>query len=363
MKRVWVAILIVTMMSVLTAACVTLTATSEEAPDKNTGIDVAYGDPQLSFADIPCGAVNWEDYEFPFPKPSADRFEMKLGDTKALYCYGMDRKDTASFKATLKNSGWVSHYKTDIREIYVRGNQILSLTDQSFFSEDKGGGHIRIHYRAGYAETFRESGITKDDARPLIQAAIDADPSKYEEGASVTALVELDVPDVFEKAHMQIFTAFGRDICFCNFIVSHDEAIRTFIDPFANDTTSSVCVADIDSDGEYELISLFGWGSGIWRIEIVAYKFGKPPWSDSSDAHIYIAYHNTWFPDYNGDVSCLCMVTLDDGQVRLHGYRFGEDGTTHYGDYGELVPSGSKLVPSQAEYFPFRESWNDSGEG
>jgi len=83
------------------------------------------------------------------------------------------------------------------------------------------------------------------------------------------------------------------------------------------------CVTDIDGCGQYELLSIIGWGSGIYRTNLTAYKYNE-------DTKAYDKpYNNCWVNnvDFGAD---LTLVPEKDGTVHL----FRADRTA-----GQLVPT------------------------
>ena len=94
MKKIILAVLL------LAVACALLASCASNNTPESTRLSQ-----QLSFGNIPYGMLHWDDYAFPFPKPSATRFAMECDGAKALYCYGMDERDTEAFKNALINDG------------------------------------------------------------------------------------------------------------------------------------------------------------------------------------------------------------------------------------------------------------------
>ncbi|MDR3344342.1 MAG: hypothetical protein LBT21_01915 [Oscillospiraceae bacterium] len=245
----------------------------------------------------------------------------------------MNSGDTAAFNdaAWKRVSGG-----DDTSYTYVRGNDVLSFLDQSFFAESEGGGYIRLNYYAGFAGNLRPGGISKADALPLIRAAVDADPYfDYEKGKDITALIEEDLPEAFDKMQIQIFSAYGEKNGFGCFVVSHGKVLRTFWGFSYGLDFSYSCVVDIDKDGEYELIGMYVMGSGITVCNIHAYKI------DAQSGAPYAAYSNEWVNAW------LNIVKVSDTDVKL----LGGDGT----DYGLLRVEGDRLLPADAENFPFKD--------
>ncbi|MCL2487069.1 MAG: hypothetical protein FWE80_00085 [Oscillospiraceae bacterium] len=356
MKKILFALLLISIACTLLFSCTDKNVTSSlNSSGENTTQSVSEPT-NFDYKNVPNGVLNWDEYDFPFPKPPASRFEMAGGD-KTLFCYGMNKSTFDEYKSVLKKDGWqLVCSDTEGREdpddavyySYIKGNQTINIVNQAFFDGD-GGNHIRIGYIAGYAAERRSGGISKKDALPLIQAAIDADPDEYEQGKRAAIVVELHIPNAFEKAQMQIFTAYGENTTFGSFIIRRGYILRVF------DGFSDVCVADIDHDGEYELISMFGWGSGIYRIQITAYKFKNPPEFSSLTEVVYPAYGNTWVPD---GYLALKMVQINDTDIKILGGDYEENGEMKLtDDYGLLKVDGKKLVPANTEHFPIRE-WN-----
>lgn len=122
--------------------------------------------------------------------------------------------------------------------------------------------------------------------------------------------------------------------------------------PFLGDTL----VADIDKDGSYELLSVCGWGSGIYRIEIKAYKFGNPLYVDSKNKILYPAYYNCYVP--KAGYAELMLKKISGSGVRLFGAVREKGRLVPKTDYGTLKIDGSRLY-TDAPDFPFKE-WSIS---
>jgi hypothetical protein len=382
MKKIMVSLVLL----LLTASCAvapnSLTSKSNAASGEikevgETGVS-------LSTSKLPLGELNWSNYDFPFPKPKASRFAVEASTEKVMMCYGMHVEDYADYKAALVKDNWQLVFSDSegrntpddaVYYTYIKGNLTLSIINQTFVEED-GGNHIRIQFRSGLDETVRDGRMDKPAALSLIQSAIELErPGDYEEGKNVEYIVEMAIPDAFEKANIQIFTAYGDNINFGEFIIANETVMRVF------DNFSDVCVADIDKDGYYELISLYEFGSGMRSIALNAYKVAPPsefsykygyspdyaraneksleeaystgyaPMEGFKGSIVFIAYRNVWSAN---DLGGLTLEKLSETQVGLYGRSLSETGELVPDEYyGLLQFDGTTLVPEKTEDFLF----------
>ena len=261
-------------------------------------------------------------WSFPFPQPNATSFENGF---KELYCYGVTKEEFVDYKLELDSHGWqLTGYKNGISYTYIKENMTINITDQTFVTPPCNA--LRISYRAGYSELMREGGLSKPEASKLIQQDIDAaSPDDYRSGTFVQHIVELDIEEAYEKMSLQVFEVYGAyeylggdgntypaTGSLGKYLICEGKVLCVF-DPLEN-----VCVVDIDRDGKYELISLYGLGSGIYRVIIIAYKLWNPPYYNSLTEVLHTAYHNYWIPD--GRYSGLTIKKVSETDVNLYGF-------------------------------------------
>jgi len=314
----------------LTLAGILLLACAACGPDRP--IEHAT-EPITAAPGIANGPVDWTG--FPFPQPDGAQCE-SIGGT--IYCRGIDVEGFKAYRKVLAKQGWQVVYQggggfppdEDPHWAYLKGNDYLYIVNQS---HENSGEEIRLVYTPGYSGGKRKGALTNEQALPLVQQIIENYPCDWPDfsDADVKHLAEQALPGVWEATGMQLFFAFG-DEPLCSFLLSGTDSKGMCL-PF-NDF-KDYCVADIDQDGTPELIRLYGWGSGIYRVCCEAFKVEA--------GQVTIVYMSTWYPK---GYSTLQLRCVSNTEVRLIGME-GED-------YGPLRIEGDKFVVD-AEDFPFSE--------
>lgn len=155
---------------------------------------------------------------------------------------------------------------------------------------------------------------------------------------------EIDLSDAYEKMGLQGFEVNGSEGYIGRFVIGRSGAILNL--GFAVE----VRTADIDGDGEMEFITLGAWGSGIYRVDVRAYKY------NAADNAYDLAYSNWWIPRSvsEDDRWNMSLVKIDDSTVHLYGADLVAGRFVPWEDYGELSVRGDRLVPAVAD-IPFDE--------
>ena len=182
----------------------------------------------------------------------------------------------------------------------------------------------------------------------LIAQKILQMPSPPEEEKRITYIIEEDLGDAYEKLGIQAFYVDGSGNLKGLYLIKNGQVELSISDQ--NDT-SKICLADIDQDKTDEIIVFEGGISDtIWKetFGLRAYK------TEGSQGGLTLAYENIW--------------TYKDQNYALLGIRQSGGATPElYGDgnsrpdgiypptksYGPIKVQGEKLVPTDAENFPF----------
>lgn len=205
---------------------------------------------------------------------------------------------------------------------------------------------IKLDENISIADIKNRSGaLSKSEATEKIKDNID-NMSEQEEIPStkrnVTGVFEIFIDDAFEKMNLQAYAAISDNGITGCFLIRKDVVSHVLGD------LNNTCVADINVDGKYELLDLFGWGSGIFRYELTAYDCVNPINFNSLTEILHRKYYNCFVPK-NG-YSELFLKKIDDTTVKLVG-----DGK----EYGILKVNGQALVVENMKEFPFDE-WSKS---
>ncbi|MDR1736405.1 MAG: hypothetical protein LBR85_06015 [Oscillospiraceae bacterium] len=304
------------------------------------------------------GEFVWEDYNIPFPKPEAGRFER---DSR-INCYDVNAQIYLDFATALDNDGWIQYYGSREREyqnrrsissmMFAKDNQILRL---EYMYDD----HFIIEYESGDEDPQGASAVTRVEALPLIRQAMEAQPRYLsagivEEEAAAEVLLEMYIPRLFGNANMQLFTAYGnaaddREGRLGFFIVSNGKALRIF------DRVDSSVVVDVDSDGIFELVTFHIEDSpGINSTRVRAYKYGPPPREDSPAIHIaYETVLDSQKLHYIVDGEYLKMY-LNLSLLHVHLWVYGvsrrSDGVV-MANLGRLIFKDGEMFPENMEEY------------
>jgi len=254
----------------------------------------------------------------------------------------MNRQALSVYLQTLEQAGWhrTSQGGTEkgSTEVYfhIKGNALLTVV---FTADEKNP--VSLRYREGAADEPRNGAIRKAQAIPLIQKSL-------ERAGTITALAELEIPGTFEKAGMQIFEAYADGDCAGCFLFCGTSVLPLGMWQGAQE----FCVADIDADGEYELIQSAIIGSGLVMQRIAAYKYGSPPDTKSAGKQLYEAYGSAWA--LGNEYAELLPLAVGETQVRLYCLlRDARGKPLSAGEFGVLRLQDRGLEPEALRDSPF----------
>lgn len=283
----------------------------------------------------------------PIPAPpGATDFFQSAGDG-AVDCRGCSKQDLDQYIQLLQDEGWSLLPQEPESMVYmlIRGNDMLYLIDQTY--EAEGYNSIQVSYAPGYQGPAESGRRQAEEAAAIIQGHLDSlEPSDYiyGYGKKIYFAREIDLGDAYEKMGLQGFEVYGDEGYIGRFVIGRSGAILNL--GFAEE----VRTCDIDGDGEMELITLGAWGSGIYRIDVAAYK------CDAAGDAFEPAYGNCWIPEHvsENDVWNMSLVKIDDRTIHLYGADLVAGQYVPRVDYGKLRVSGKRLIPSVTE-IPFSE--------
>jgi len=266
-----------------------------------------------------------------------------LGGT--VFCRGVDAEGFAAYRAALRQDGWREIHLSGEHSLawwYLKDDEVLYILDQTFFRGD-GGDEIRLTHTPGVRGGNRNGALTHEEALPIVRRAIEDYPGEWPDftGAQAEYLAERELPGIFEATGMQLFQAFTDEAYLGTFLLGGMGVKGLYVffeDAFAGIYSESRA-ADIDGDGQIELLNLHDGGSGIHRSTLSAYKI--------MDGAVMLAYGNTWFHSFG-----LRLQPVSDTEVRLTG-REGED--------WPLRLEGDRIVVDAAD-FPFSGMMGDPVE-
>jgi hypothetical protein len=244
-----------------------------------------------------------------------------------LQCQGISPADFANYKQRLVQSGFrLVENSDDINFTYSNGSQMLYITDQSSVSP---GGYIALICSKLKTDAGLQPGeLTLKQAAIKINEYLAAikDKDDYRFGKSVRELTHTDISGAWDKMKLQGFSSTDTG----DFIIQDGKVASAFM-------LGNTVVADIDSDGDYELYTIAGFGSGIYRIMLSACQHGE------------FFSSTSWIPSSGFEFG---LQKIDDYTVKLRGVRYIGDQIEFTDDYGKLsiqTVNGVRMVVPEKE--------------
>ncbi len=193
--------------------------------------------------------------------------------------------------------------------------------------------------------------LTEEEALLLIHDKVEENKEKGLEGLEYTTrdpfhVVEISIPDLYEKMQVVAYQAYTKEDVSAGTYLIHDGRVYPIVDSLEN-----TCVADIDQNGTYELLSLFGFGSGIYRIHLNVYQYGIPFNISYQKKVLHLNYQNIFVP--NNGYGQLAFHKISDTEVHL----VEQDKEKDYGSL-KIAEDGHHIVPSKLNAFPY-DQWNN----
>lgn len=262
-----------------------------------------------------------------------------------------------SYLEELKVGGWEcinceENYTKIVEEItdlmLTDGENLLQLVISLESKEETNQNSVMVRLDQGISGAdikAREGALNKEEAKSKIEPILDEMVRNGElskEKREVIGLLELYIEDSYEKMGLQAFAVVSATGITGQFLICKDSVLNVM-----SDLGRSV-VADLDQNGEYELLDMFGFGSGIYRITLTAYEYSNPIYFSSLTKVLHIKYQNVFVP--NAGYAELDFKKVDDNKVLLIGSDM---------EYGEIMIDESYLIPKDRESFPFKE-WRAS---
>jgi hypothetical protein len=176
---------------------------------------------------------------------------------------------------------------------------------------------------------------------PQIQDAVD---QKVEENVipsarqKVTALLEIYIPEAYERLSLQAFAAVsdqGFTGCFL---------VRKGVVSYVEGDLVNASIMDIDLDGSDELVDLYStWEDGLFKNYLIAYEYQNPIYFSSLTEVPLKKYSNCFVPE--GEYEKLSLIKREN-EIRLIG---------ELSDYGAITVKEKYLVLKDMEHFPYAE--------
>jgi len=287
-----------------------------------------------------------KDFSMSFPPPSGTK-SFIWHDTGEIDCKGCSKEDLVNYDLILKALGYIPAWEAleSMQKTYFKNNEVIQVLDQTYISESNPNEEnlIRISYSKGYSGETTEDRLSKEQAHVKIQDHLNELPEDvYGTKSEIKVIVELGSGESFYKLGFQIFRIYSQGYSHSFILTSDGKSIMPM-----GINVEAFCVADIDGDENLEFITIGGWGSGIFREEILVYKYDKT-------SGITLAYQTEYVPD--AGYAALTLVKENDNTVYLYGAELFRGRLIPKINYGVLKIVSGKIVPEDAEKFPF-EIW------
>lgn len=281
--------------------------------------------------------------------PSADLW---VQETNAYLCRDMNEALFKDYQSSLTKQGYELILEENVGGFpyyhYANEENRIQVIDA--------GTLVIVSFGKNYEDmATEEKALSNEDALKLIQNKEDIisySVKPYNNTTQSSTQYQADIivkhwiKDLYTKTNMLAYTGYTREGKKVGTYMIHDNmAFEIF------DTLENTCVADLDQNGTYELLTLFGYGFGLYRINLNVYQCEKPVYFSSLSKIIQLTYHNCFVPE-NG-YGELNFHKISDSKVHLVD---GKDGK----DYGPLVilEDGVYLEPEYVEEFPYYQ-WDE----
>jgi hypothetical protein len=153
-------------------------------------------------------------------------------------------------------------------------------------------------------ETTNAERISTAEAESLVRAMFLRDVPALNPAVEFS-LAELTTDEVWQRLRAQVFQVNDGYYMFNTYLIKNKETVPLGTGSGGMGLTS-MCVADLDQDGNPELVYTYSWGSGIHRCQVAIYSANLPP-PYSLDARI--AYGgNDWMAEKQDDQTVFMKI-------------------------------------------------------
>jgi hypothetical protein len=189
-------------------------------------------------------------------------------------------------------------------------------------------------------ETAIAERISTEEAEGLVRAMLLKDIPALNPAAEFP-LTELTTEEVWQRLRAQVFQVNDGNRMFNTYLIKNKETVPLGTG-FGGMGLTSMCVTDLDQDGNPELVYTYSWGSGIHRCLVALYSANLPaPYS--LEARI-IYGGNDWTVEKQDDQTVF--IEIDRDQQGEDSLRIGQLVLERQGDqvaldirlYNDLPP-------------------------
>lgn len=225
--------------------------------------------------------------------------------------------------------------------------QVVELEDSVFVS-------IARNYREMEKE---EGGLSSEQAIKLIKHKDEVIDYEEQDGGEqrvtnqVDVIIKYWISDLYEKTNIIAYSAYSKEGKNAGTYLIYNNMVYQIND------LGETCVADLDQNGTYELLSLYGFGFGTYRISLNVYQSENPIYFSSLNKVIVLSYNNCFVPEQS--FGNLRFKKESDTKVHLieieEDSMQGQTKEVQVKDYGKLIiaEDGIHIIPEHMEQFPY----------
>lgn len=284
---------------------------------------------------------------------------VKLNNT--YICYDVDATKLKEYQDSLIKQGYQLFLEENVGGYdynhYTNGDnriQVAYAGDNAFISIVR-----------NYQDMEMEEGILSNE--DVLQLIKDNDQfigyveQDTEDKVSYEVIVDIVVKhwisDLYEKTNILAYSAYtkqGNDAG--TYLIYERKAYRIL------DSLEKTCVADLNQNGTYELLSLHGFGFGMYRINLNVYQAENPIYFNSLNKVLLLKYRNSFVPKRGygnlefSKVSDTEVHLLEVEEMDKQEYNTDEQlKAKQIKDYGALTIAEDDIhiVPELMEDFPY----------
>lgn len=235
----------------------------------------------------------------------------KLNNT--YICYDLDITRIKEYQDSLIKQGYQLFLEENVEgyeyDHYTNGENRIQVACA--------GDNVFISIVRNYQDMkFEEGVLSSEEVIQLIKDSdqvIGYDESDTEDNVShevIDIIVKHWINDLYEKANILAYSTYTKQGKDAGTYLIYDNKVYRVLD-----SLEKTCVADLNQDGNYELLSLHGFGFGTYRINLNVYQAENPSYFNSLNKVILLAYRNCFVPKRG--YGSLEFNKVSDSEVHL----------------------------------------------
>lgn len=231
------------------------------------------------------------------------------------------------------------------------------------------GNNVFISIVRNYQQTkMEERVLSNEEAMQLIKDSdklvgyIKQDIEENTSNEAIDIIVKHWISDLYEKTNILAYSAYTKQGKDAGTYLIYDNKVYRI-----QDSLEKTCVADLNQDGTFELLSLHGFGFGIYRINLNVYQAENPIYFNSLNKVVLLKYSNCFVPkrgygnlEFNkvSDTKVHLLEVEETNEIENNTDGQVQDEQVKYEqikDYGALIIAEDNIhiVPESMEEFPY----------